>query len=169
MSELLDVFQSFRRILCICPCCGGMMRLSDLHLKYPGKAPRTWLDRHESKLLAQEKKEMLFAEKERGMREKAIERGRKKVPKLVRKCLCPEFKKLKYNPYDIKAIMHPVEFIVFDGLNDNVELKNVTFLSRKALSQDQNAILKSIKKAIDNKNYGWKVARISMDGEVKFE
>lgn len=69
-----------------------MMRLSDLHLKYLGKAPRTWLDRYGSKLLAQEKREMLFEEKEGKMREKSIERGRKKVPKLIKKCLCPEFK-----------------------------------------------------------------------------
>lgn len=31
MSELLDVFQSFRRVLCVCPCCGEMVRLSDLN------------------------------------------------------------------------------------------------------------------------------------------
>ena len=146
-----------------------MMRLSDLHLKYLGKAPRTWLDRHESKLLTQEKKEMLFEEKEGKMREKSIERGRKKVPKLIKKCLCPEFKKLRYNPYDIKAIMHPVDFIVFDGLNDKIEVKNVTFLTKKASNQDQNAILKSIRKTIEKKNYDWKVARITMNGKVNFE
>jgi len=169
MSELLDVFQSFRRILCVCPSCGEMVRLSDLHLKYLGKAPRTWLDRYESKLLAQQKREMLFEEKASKMREKSIERGRKKVPKLIKKCLCPEFKKLRYNPYDIKAIMHPVDFVVFDGLNDKVDVKNVTFLSKKVLNQDQNAILKSISKTIENKNYDWKVARITVDGEVNFE
>lgn len=65
--------------------------------------------------------------------------------------------------------MHPVDFIVFDGLNDKIELKNVTFLSRKALNQDQNAILKSIRKTIEKKNYDWKVARITMDGKVNFE
>ena len=169
MSELLDVFQSFRRVLCVCPCCGEMVRLSDLHLKYLGEAPRTWLDKYDSKLLAQEKKERLFEEKENEMREKSIERGRKKVPKLIKKCLCPEFKKLRYNPYDIKAIMHPVDFVVFDGLNDKVEVKNVTFLSKKALSQDQNAILKSIRKTIGQKSYDWKIARITIDGEVNFE
>ena len=169
MSELLDVFQSFRRILCICPCCGEMMRLSDLHLKYLGKAPKTWLDTHESRLLAQEKREDLFDEKAEKIREKSINRGRKKVPKLIKKCLCAEYKKLKYNPYDIKAIMHPVDFIVFDGLNDEVKIENVTFLSRKASNQDQNAILKSIRKTIDERNYDWKVARITTKGEVNFE
>jgi len=146
-----------------------MMRLSDLHLKYTGKAPRTWLDKHELKLLFQEKKEKLFEEKEAKMREKSIERGRKKVPILIRKCLCPEFRKLKYNPYDIKAIMHPVDLIVFDGLNDETELRNVTFLSRKTSDQEQNVILESIRKTIDKTNYDWKVSRITMDGKVEFE
>jgi len=169
MNDLLDVFQSFRGTLCICPRCGEMMRLSDLHLKYTGKAPRTWLDKHESNLLSLEKKEKLFEEKEAKMREKSIERGRKKVPILIKKCLCPEFRKLKYNPYDIKAIMHPVDFIVFDGLNDEVELRNVTFLSRETSDQEQNAIVESIRKTIDKKNYDWKVSRITMDGKVEFE
>ena len=146
-----------------------MVRLSDLHLKYTGKAPRTWLDKYELKLLFQEKKEKLFGEKEANMREKSIERGRKKVPILIEKCLCPEFRKLKYNPYDIKAIMHPVNFIVFDGLNDEVELRNVTFLSRKTSDQEQNVILKSIGKTLDKKSYDWKVSRIAMDGKVEFE
>jgi len=169
MNDLLDVFQSFRRILCVCPCCGEMMRLSDLHLKYSGKAPKTWLDRHELRLLSLEKKETLFEEKEGEMRKKSIERGRRKVPILIKKCLSSEFRKLKYDPYDIKAIMHPVDFIVFDGLNDGVKLKNVTFLSMKTSNREQNIILDSIRKTVNKKNYDWKVARITMNGKVDFE
>ena len=62
-------------------------------------------------------KERLFEEKEAELREKAIERGRKKVPLMIKNCLCSEFKQLEYDPYDIKAVMDPVEFVVFDGLN----------------------------------------------------
>lgn len=169
MNRLLDMFQSFRRVLCICPCCGEMLRLSDLHLRYAGKAPKTWLDRHESRLLALQKKENLFEEKEGEIREKSIERGRKKVPKLIRKCLCPEFKKLRYDPYDIKALMHPVDFIVFNGLNKGIDVKDVTFLSRTPSNNLQNVILKSISNTVDKKNYDWKIARISTDGKVGFE
>ena len=169
MNDLLDVFQSFRRILCVCPCCGKMMRLSDLHLKYSGKAPKTWLDKHESKLLTLEKKEELFEEKESEMRNKSIERGRKQVPRLINKCLSPQFRKLKYDPYDIKAIMHPVDFIVFDGLNKKEKVKNVTFLSMKTSNQEQNMIVESIRKTVNKKKYDWKVARITIDGKVDFE
>ena len=168
MSSLLNVFQSFRQVLCVCPCCGEMLRLSDLHMKYSGKAPKTWLDTYDSKLLSLEKQEEKFSEKEREIRNKSIARGRKKVPALVNKCLCPEFKKLEYNPYDFKAIMHPVEFIVFNGL-ENRDLQDITFLTRKTLDLEQNRIINSIGKTIDNGNYEWKISRITMDGEVKFE
>ena len=169
MNDLLTIFQSFRRILCICPCCGEMVRLSDLQLKYSGKAPKTWRDRYDSQLLKLEKSEERFEEKESKIREKSIERGRKKVPQLVKNCLCPEFKKLSFDPYDIKALMHPVDFVVFNGLNNGIKVDDVTFLSRPPSTDAQTQILKTIKETIAQKNYDWKVARITVDGEVGFE
>ena len=169
MNDLLNMFQSFRRILCICPCCGEMLRLSDLHLKYAERVEKTWFDRHESNLQILEKKIEIFEEKERDIRDRAVERGRKKVPLMVKRCLCPEFKRLKYDPYDIKALMHPVDFVVFDGLNIGEKIKDVIFLSRKPSDKNQNVIMKSIKETVDKKNYDWKVARITVDGDVSFE
>jgi len=169
MNDILSVFQSFRTILCVCPHCSEIMRLSDLHLKYTGKAPKTWLDTYESKTVHLMEKEELFKTQEKELREKSIERGRKKVPKLVEKCLCPEFKKLKYDPYDIKAIMHPVDFIVFDGLNEGQELKSITFLSRKPSNHEQKTIIESIGKTVDKGDYEWKVARITLDAKIRYE
>ncbi len=169
MKDLVDIFQSFRKILCVCPCCGEIVRLSDLHLKYSGKAPKTWLDEHELDLVSLEKKEQLFEEEEGKIREKSIERGRKKVPLLVKQCLCPEFGKLEYDPYDIKAVMDPVDFVVFDGLNEGEEVRSVTFLSRKGPTSYQNAVIETIKKAVDKNKYDWKVARIATNGKVDFE
>jgi predicted Holliday junction resolvase-like endonuclease len=169
MNNILSVFQSFRTILCVCPHCGEIMRLSDLHLKYSGKAPETWLDTYESEIVGLMKREEMFETQENELREKAIERGRKKVPELVEKCLCPEFKKLKYDPYDIKAIMHPVDFVVFDGLNGGQELKSVTFLSRKPSNNEQKTIIESIEKTVDKRDYEWKVARITFDAKIRYE
>lgn len=64
--------------------------------------------------------------------------------------------------------MHPVDFVVFDGLN-RAELETVTFLTRKPLDREHNLILQSIKKTVNEKKYDWKVARILMDGQVNFE
>ncbi|MFQ5910867.1 MAG: Holliday junction resolvase-like protein [Thermoplasmata archaeon] len=169
MSNLLDVFQSFRRILCLCPCCGEILRLSDLHLKHTGKTPKTWLDKHESKLSSLERKEQLFKEKEMAMRKKARERGRKKVPKLIRKLLSPEFKKLKFDPYDLKALMHPVDFVIFNGLNKGPEVKDVTFVNRRPSDREQKLMLQSIRETLVRADYDWRVARITVDGSVNFE
>ena len=169
MMNMLGVFQSFRRILCFCPHCGEILRLSDLHLKYTGKVPKTWLDEYESKVRRVQKKEEKFDEKEQKLRENAIERGRKKVPILIKKCIYPGLAKLRYDPYDIKAIMHPVDFIVFNGLNEGTEVRDVTFLSKKSSDRKLNLILKSVRKTVDKGNYDWKVARVTTDGNVNFE
>jgi predicted Holliday junction resolvase-like endonuclease len=169
MNDILQTFQSFKRILCVCPCCGELMRLSDLHLRYTGKAPKTWLDKYEHRLSLLEKREERFDEKEREIRQKSVERGRKKVPSLIKKCICPEFTKLSYDPYDIKAIMHPVDFVVFDGLNNKKNVENVILLSRKPVDKEQDKILNSIMKTVEKENFDWKVARISIDGDVEFD
>jgi predicted Holliday junction resolvase-like endonuclease len=168
MNELLDVFQSFRKILCLCPCCGEIVRMSDLHLKYSGESPKTWLDEYELQLLALEEKEQVFEAKEEELRQKAIERGRNKVPILVKNCLCPEFKKLEYDPYDIKAIMDPVDFVVFDGLNEGKQVQSVTFLA-KITNPQMRRVTNSIKTTVSKGNYDWKVARITTKGKVAFE
>lgn len=146
-----------------------MIRLSDLQLKYSGKAPKTWLDRYDSNLLKLEKREERFEENESKIRAKSIERGRKKVPVMIKNCLSPEFKNLSFDPYDIKALMHPVDFVVFNGLNHGKKVDDVTFLSRTPGTETQTQILNTIKETIAQKNYDWKVARITIDGEVGFE
>ena len=102
------------------------------------------------------------------LRKKSVERGRGKVPALVRKCLCSDFKKLKYDPYDMKAIMHPVDFIVFDGLNEGEKIRDVTFLTRTP-SATMRPVIESLKSTVKRGNYDWKVARITTAGKVNFE
>ena len=168
MKELIDAFQSFRKILCLCPCCGEIVRVSDLHRQYKGKAAKTWLDGYELGLVSLQAKEEEFDGKENKLREKSIERGRKKVPHLVKNCLCTDFKELKYDPYDMKAIMETVDFVVFDGLNEEKEVSNVTFLTRTP-SPIMRPVIKSLKNTVQKGSYDWKVARITTDGKVNFE
>jgi predicted Holliday junction resolvase-like endonuclease len=168
MKELIDAFQSFRKILCVCPCCGDVVRVSDLHLQYKGKVAKTWLDNYELDIVSLQEKEKKFDEKEDEVREKAIERGRAKVPQLIKECLCTDFKTLSYDPYDMKAVMDPVDFVVFDGLNEGKEVRNVTFLTRTP-STIMRPVIESLKKTVEKGSYDWKVARISTAGQVEFE
>jgi predicted Holliday junction resolvase-like endonuclease len=169
MSNLLNFLQSFRTILCVCPCCGDIVRLSDLHLRLKGVAPRTWLDTYESKSNGIEEKETAFEQREQELRHAAVERGRKKVPKLVCKCIDNDIAELKYHPYDIKAVYHPVDFVVFNGLDRKETLDDITFLSRKTSSEMLRKIRASVQSAIRKEKYDWKVARVSISGEVTLE
>src|SRR6185437_15384146 len=109
-----------------------------------------------------------FQEKEGEIREKAAERGREQVPEIVRRSMDAQFAKLPYDPYDIKPLLHPVEFVVFDGMNKG-ELNNVTLLSRASTNKYLQDMQKAVAKTIDDKLYDWKVVRVSIDGDVEFE
>ena len=78
MNGLLEQLQEFRKILCICPCCGEIVRVSDLHLKLKGTTIMTWLDEYQKKeqdILKQEEK---FDEIEEKLREIAKRERQKK-------------------------------------------------------------------------------------------
>jgi len=138
-----------------------------LQLKYRGAAPKTWLDTYEAKVSNVDNKELRFEEKESELRDKAAERGRRKVPALVRKSMDAGFARLDYNPYDIKAILHPVDFIVFDGLENKNEVRNIVFLSKATASKQINALRTSLRERVQSRNYDWKVARISSHGQIE--
>jgi len=169
MNEILSTFQAFRRVLCLCPQCKALLRLSDLQLKYRGVAPKTWLDTFETKLTTAEDKEALFDEKEKKLRDQAAQRGRRKVPIMIRKSMDSQFAKLKYNPYDIKALLHPVDFVVFDGLQDKEDLQNIVFLSKAVNNEQLNGLRNSIQKTVEEKRYNWQVARVSIDGKIEMK
>ena len=61
-TSIVDYFQAFRSILCVCPSCGELVRLSDLKFTHRGKAPRTWLDAHQGKISKLVKREEKFGE-----------------------------------------------------------------------------------------------------------
>jgi len=168
-SDFVRMFQSFRAILCVCPCCGQLTHLSDLRLKYKGKVPRTWLDTYDTKLKRLQTQEEQFDEKERKIREAAHERARKKVPKLICKCIDKGIVRLQYNPYDIKTLLHPVDFVVFNGLNNEKKLEGIIFLSKETIEPGLNKIRNSLSAVIDDEKYDWHVARVSVEGNIEIE
>ena len=168
-EDVVNLFQSFRRILCLCPCCGNVVRLSDLRLTYKGAAPRTWLDTYELRLRRLERKEALFDEQEEKLRKAAVERGRARVPKLVRRCMDKDISSFRFNPYDIKALLHPVDFVVFKGLNEKDRIENIAFLARKSSNDVLNRIRDSLKSSIDREEYDFRIARVTIEGDVRLE
>lgn len=168
-TDLMGVFQSFRTILCICPRCGNLMRLSDLRLKYKGEAPRTWLDTHDLNSRRLQTQEEEFAGQERKLRTAAHERAHRKVPELICKCMDRDLARFKYNPYDIKLLSHPVDFVVFNGLSDGQKIEDITFLSKRTENSSLDQIRDSLAAVVDSAQYDWRVARVSIEGNVEID
>jgi predicted Holliday junction resolvase-like endonuclease len=166
--SLLEEYQLFRRILALCPCCGELRRVSDLRLKSKAKAVKTWLDKYDSDSQQLAYKELAFGEQEEKLRQEAIEKGRKKAEKAFIKALCPSLRKLKLNPYDVKPIFHPIDFIAFNGMTTQEEISDILLLAREQCAM-LDPIRKQIKKAVNAYKYEWQVARIDDSGNIRLE
>jgi len=174
-NSLLDIFQQLKTILCLCPNCSSLLRVSQLlHLRSTAPAPRTWLDDYDDQIKKLQNKsdsvatkEDKFTSQEGEMREKSRERGRKRVVSTVLKSMDDYFSKKKYNPYDIKPIIHPVDFVIFNGDHDK-QVNEVVFLSKKSKNPNLAALQKSVDECVEKKNYDFKTAKISNEGKVTF-
>jgi len=152
-DSFVDIFQQLKTILCLCPHCSSLLRVSQLlHLRSTAPAPRTWLDDYDDQIQKLQNKSGSVATKEdklhsqeREMREKSRERGRKRVVSTVLKSMDDYFSKKKYNPYDIKPIIHPVDFVIFNGDHDK-QVNEVVFLSNVLLIAFATAWTESMSK-----------------------
>ncbi|KER07064.1 Endonuclease archaeal Holliday junction resolvase protein [Marine Group I thaumarchaeote SCGC AAA799-E16] len=168
VESFVEMFNQLKTIHCMCPKCDNIMRASDLKLISKDKTDKTWLDTLDSKTKTIENKEDKFAEEESKIREESRKKGREQVPKLINQSLNKNFLKLKYDPYDVKAILHPIDFVAFDGMNEG-QVNNVTLLSNKTENPHLQSIHGEIAKAIKNKAYDWKVLHVAEDGEVTYK
>jgi len=162
-------FLEMRKILCITPCCETLVRVSDLHLTAKGKVAPTWLDTFDKKQLAFGRKEDLFEEQEGKLREIAVEKGRKQAQIVINKAISPAFRALKINPYDVKPLLNPVDFLVFKGMEEYKKVSEVTFLSHKYKNKEINITHQQISRVVKAKEYDWQVARIDETGKIEFE
>jgi len=175
-DSFLDIFQQIKTVLCLCPNCSSLLRVSQLqHLRSTAAAPRTWLDDYDEQIKKLEikdasvsRKENNLHSKEKEMRQKSAERGRKMVVSTVLKSMDDYFSKKKYNPYDIKPIIHPVDFVIFNGDNAD-QVSEVVFLSKKSNNPNLAGLQKSVGECIEKKNYDFKIVRIANEGKVTFE
>ena len=168
MMNLFEEYQAFRKILAVCPC-GNLHRVSDLQLKSKAEVKeRTWLDEFDiesNKLLA---KKQAFEEKKEELRKAEIEKGRKEAEKAFYKAICPSLQKLKLNPFDLKPILHPIDFIAFKGMTNEESISDIQLLTREQCAT-LDPIRKQIKKAVETKKYDWQIARIDDSGNMSME
>ena len=166
--EELSSFTNNQMILCVCPKCRNISRFSDLRIISTKKTPETWLDVFDKKLASLQTKEDDFSSKEAAIRKEAAEKARKQLPKLIRQSLSDQITSLKFNPYDIKPILYPIDYVIYDGMEKGA-IDNVIFLHNKNKNSKMRELHKSIHTTVENEEYDWKVARISREGSLEIE
>ncbi len=164
-----EEFQQFRKILCVCPGCETIVRVSDLKLKAKGEAVRTWLDDYEEKCKVMNKKEEKFEEIADKLRGVAVTKGRKEAEIAFNKAINPMFKLLKFDPFDIKPILNPVDFLVFKDMNKKEIVNDIIFLSETCKNPILNELRTQVKNVIKKEKYDWQIARIGKKGEIEIE
>lgn len=164
-----EEFQQFRKILCVCPGCETIVRVSDLKLKIKGEAVTTWLDDYEGKCRVMDKKEGKFKEIADELREISVKKGRKEAATAFNKAINPTFKLLKFDPFDIKPIFNPIDFLVFKDMNKKEVVNDIVFLSKICKNPMLNGLRTQVKKVIKERKYDWQVARIGKKGEIDLE
>jgi predicted Holliday junction resolvase-like endonuclease len=168
--SIFEEFQEFRKVLCVCPCCGELVRVSDLKLKVKGPSTHTWLDDFEAKILAIQENEKKFEEEKGKIREESVEKGRKEAEKAILNMMSPGMKAMKLDPFDIKPISNPVDFVVFKGMTKKEDkVDDIMFLAKNIDNTELNKLRNQVKNAISAKKYDWQVARIDENGKIIFE
>lgn len=143
--------------------------MSDLHIKVKGQGVRTWLDEYQKEELKLGEKEAKFEEQEEKLREIEREKGRKEAEKGFNKAILPSIRALHLDPFDVKPILNPIDFVVFNGMNKKGIIKDVLFLSKEHNLKTLKESRKRIREAIIKKKYDWQVARIEETGKIEFE
>jgi predicted Holliday junction resolvase-like endonuclease len=169
MNEIFQQFQEFRKVLCVCPCCKDIVRVSELQFKVKGPTTKTWLDEYDRMSNELDRKIERFELKEQELRDIATAKGRKAAAKVVNGAIHPSLRALKLDPYDVKPVLHPIDFVVFKGMNKNDSVSEVLLLSKQVQNPQLNSLRGQIKDAIFGKKYEWQVARINDSGTITFE
>lgn len=167
-KEVLEFYSSLRQIFTVCPCCEEIHRLSDCKLYQRTKPPVDWKEKLDKEIDRLERMEEKLQEKIEAARILAREAGRKSADKVVKK-IDPVFYPLKLNPNDAKVIFHPVDFLVFNGMNNHIgdnSIKQILLLDKNNKSGQSLSIQKSIEKVVQTKSYEWLTLRVDNDGKI---
>jgi len=170
-NQVIEFYSSLRQIFGVCDCCGEIFRVSDCKLYQKKKPAVDWKEKIDSEISRLDRLEEKLQKKIELAREAAREAGRKGADKLVKK-IDPIFSPLRLNPNDAKVIFHPVDFIVFNGMNSNsgdTTIKNLVLLDKNNRKGEYQKIQSSIDKAVNKANYEWLTLRVEENGTITEE
>lgn len=162
--NLLDVFDQQKRIYGICPCCGEPFRLSDTTLYTKTAPPKTVFEKMDDERARLDRQAERFDAREEEIREEARRLGQIEARRRLR-TIAPFFVARKIDPHDVKLLFHPVEYVVFRGMQTD-RCASVDFIDHPARSRERERIQRSLDHAIRAGNLEWQTFRIGDDGRV---
>ncbi len=167
--EVLNFYSSLRQIFGVCPYCVNIIRISDCKLYQKQKPVVDWKEKVDSEIERLEIVEEKLLEKIASAKQSARDAGKKNANKVIRK-IDQIFHPLGLNCNDCKVIFHPVDFIVFKGMNNenkqDCTIKEVLLLDKNNKSGQYLTIQKSIEKAVQTKSYEWLTLRVENSGNI---
>ncbi len=92
--------------------------------------------------------------------------GRKKARRCVVDITDSALPGCKCHPQDTKAVLHPIDYVVFCGMTERDEIDKIVCLSVETDDSALNRIRRSIERTIDGESYSWNVARVLDDGTI---
>jgi predicted Holliday junction resolvase-like endonuclease len=162
--NVVRVLNEMKRIYGICPCCAEPFRLSEAALFTKSAPPRTVFERMDDAYSRLERRSEKFDENEEEIRESARRLGQLAARRRLRE-IAPFFTARKIDPQDVKLLFHPVEYVVFSGMQ-NDRCASVDFIDHPPADRDRETIQCSLEQAIRAGNLEWQTFRIGEDGRV---
>lgn len=166
--QIIEFYSSLRQIFFACPCCDEIHRLSDCKIYQKTKPAVDWKEKIDKEIERLEAVEERLQEKIEAAKVAARLAGRRTADKLIRK-IDPVFHPLGLNCNDCKVIFHPVDFVVFRGMNNNdgdCSIKEIMLLDKSKKTGQSLTTQKSLEKAVHKKDYEWLTLRVDSDGVI---
>jgi len=167
-TDIISFFTLQRRIFGVCPGCHDFFRLSDCKTFLKKKPLYDWKEKIDLESQRLDRREERLNQSEKEIRERAQKKGRRLAQLAVRR-IDPIFTPRKLDPDDAKVILHPIDYVVFNGMNTATSIKNIVLLDREAKQPGHQKIQKSIERVIDQENYEWQTLRVRKDGKIEAE
>jgi predicted Holliday junction resolvase-like endonuclease len=87
-------------------------------------------------------------------RQQAVQRSRSTLLGKLFERLAPFLQRFDHDPRDVRAIMDPIDYVVFDGLTINRRVERITFVEVKSGTARESATQKSVSEAIREGRFG---------------
>lgn len=170
VNDAVEFLSTLRNIFGVCPCCGQLFRVSDCRIFLRQKPRNDWMDELIQMDGELDSIEQGIDENENAMRLKARAKGRRAAQRAIRK-LDPIFAPLRLHADDAKVLCHPVDYVVFKGMNSTPEnlTTGIVLIDREKSDAKERQLQRSIEKAIEREQYEWITLRIGADGSMRPE